>query len=207
MELALLTKGLVVGFIVAAPVGPIGMLCIRRTILYGMTNGIVSGLGAASADAIYGLIAAFGLTIIANFLLEQQFWLRALGGLFLCYLAYRSFTAPVAGGGESDYRQGLSEAYISTFFLTISSPITILAFIAVFAGAGLGSEQRDFFSAGFLVLGVFTGSALWWVILTRIVDKLRMQFDSPKLAVINKLVGIILGIFGLVAMLSVLYCL
>lgn len=203
MDIVPFAKGLVIGFTIAAPVGPIGILCIRRTIVHGMACGFVSGIGAASADAVYGTIAAFGLTIIANFLIEQQFWLRLIGGLFLCYLAFQAYKAPVAEKGEDDNRCTLAEAYISTLVLTISNPMTIFSFIAVFAGLGLGSEQRDYLSAGLLVLGVFIGSSLWWVILSKIVNALRTQFDSRKLGLINKMAGAVLGFFGLLAVLSV----
>ncbi|MDD4601840.1 hypothetical protein SDC9_22965 [bioreactor metagenome] len=202
MGIAVLAKGIIIGFSIAAPVGPIGILCIRRTLIHGMLTGLVSGVGAASADAIYGVIAAFGLTIISNFLLEQQFWLRIIGGLFLLYLAYTSFKAPVVDDGRTESCRGLLAAYLSTFFLTIANPMTILSFVAVFAGLGLGSESRDCLSAGCLVLGVFLGSIFWWMLLSKTVDILRTRFDSRKLGWVNKTAGIVIGLFGLAAMLS-----
>lgn len=202
MEVLFLLKGLAIGFSIAAPVGPIGILCIRRTLVHGMPIGLVSGLGAASADAIYGVIAAFGLTLIANFLLEQQLWLRIIGGLFLCYLAVSTFKAPIAYGVAPDGEQHLVQAYVSTFLLTISNPMTIISFIAVFAGLGFGPQQ-DFYSAALLVLGVFSGSALWWFILSKTVDALRTKFDSRVLGWVNKAAGMVLGLFGLGALLSV----
>ncbi len=139
MDLAFLFKGLVIGFSIAAPVGPISVLCIRRTLAKGRLSGIVSGLGAATADAVYGCVAVLGLTFISNGLINQQVWLRLIGGLFLCYLGIKTFFAKPAkrtalAGGNS-----LAGAYTSTFFLTLTNPMTILFFAAVIAGFGLAA--------------------------------------------------------------------
>ena len=167
MDIAFLLRGLAIGFSIAAPVGPIGVLCIRRTLAEGRVSGLVSGLGAATADAIYGCIAGFGLTFIANILISQQVWLRLIGGLFLCYLGVKTLLAKPAHQATSAKGNGLVGAYASTFFLTLTNPMTILSFVAIFAGLGLASTGGNYASAGVLVFGVFIGSALWWLILER----------------------------------------
>jgi threonine/homoserine/homoserine lactone efflux protein len=134
MDLSFLLRGLAIGFSIAAPIGPIGILCMRRTLVQGRVSGILSGLGAASADAIYGCIAALGLTLISDLLITQQSWLRLIGGVFLCYLGIKTFLSNPSENATSIRRYGLAGAYASTFLLTLANPLTILSFAAVFAG-------------------------------------------------------------------------
>jgi threonine/homoserine/homoserine lactone efflux protein len=166
VDIGFLLKGLFIGFSIAAPVGPIGLLCIRRTLANGRTSGLVSGLGAATADAIYGCIAGFGLTFISTLLISQQVWFRVIGGFFLCYLGLKTFFSRPAEQKASAKGNGLISAYASTFFLTLTNPMTILSFAAIFAGLGVASAGGNYVSAGVLVLGVFSGSALWWLLLS-----------------------------------------
>ena len=203
MDISLLLKGLVIGFSIAAPVGPIGVLCIRRTLVQGHLYGFVSGLGAASADAIYGAIAGFGLTFISNFLVEQQTWLRLIGGLFLFVLGLKTLLEKPTDQVFSDQRNKLIDAYSSTFFLTITNPITIISFAAIFAGLGLASDGRSYFSAGILVLGVFTGSMLWWLLLSGGAGIFREKFTLNGLQWINRISGVVIIGFGIFAFLSV----
>lgn len=204
MSDAILLRGLIIGFSIAAPVGPIGVLCIRRTLAGGRAAGFVSGLGAATADAVYGAIAAFGLTLVSRFLVDQQAWLRLLGGVFLCYLGARTFlTAPAKDAAPARGR-GLVGAYLSTLALTLTNPLTILSFAAIFAGLGLGSAESDNAAATLLVAGVFSGSALWWLLLSGGVSLLQSQIDPPKMMWISKFSGIIIAGFGLVALLSLM---
>jgi len=203
MDISLLLKGLVIGFSIAAPVGPIGMLCIRRTLVQGRLYGFISGLGAASADAIYGAIAGFGLTFISNFLVEQQTWLRLIGGLFLFVLGLKTLLEKPTDQAFSDQRNKLIDAYSSTFFLTITNPITIISFAAIFAGLGLASDGRSYFSAGILVLGVFTGSLLWWLLLSGGAGIFREKFTLNGLQWTNRISGAVIIGFGIFAFLSV----
>src|SRR3972149_356297 len=159
----LLLQGLLLGFSIAAPVGPIGVLCIRRTLADGRLNGFLSGLGAATADMLYGAVAAFGLTFITDLVVGQANWLRLIGGIFLLFLGTRTFLAKPAEGPAQASHGGLFGAYLSTFLLTITNPMTILSFIAIFAGLRLGDTNGSYLSAGFMVLGVFLGSATWWL--------------------------------------------
>jgi len=197
-------RGLVIGFSIAAPVGPIGVLCIRRTLAEGRALGFVSGLGAATADAIYGAIAGFGLTFLSGFLVREQGWLRLVGGLFLVYLGIRTIIArPTAFAGSGVSPTGgtvLWAAYATTFALTLTNPMTILSFAAIFAG--LGVATRDYESAGLLVTGVFTGSALWWLILSSAAGALRSRLRPESLRWVNRGAGVVIAAFGLLALVS-----
>lgn len=192
-----LLKGLILGFSIAAPVGPIGVLCIRRTLTHGRWHGLVSGLGAATADCFYGCIAAFGLTIISNFLLDYAAWIRIVGGVFLIYLGIITLRSrPSTHAAEAKEGTGLTGAYASTLVLTLTNPMTILSFTAIFAGLGLiGSSQS---SAGLLVLGVFIGSAAWWLLLSGMVGLMRHRFTPRWLQWVNWLSGTVILLFGLV---------
>ena len=204
MNLDFFFKGLLLGFSIAAPVGPIGVLCIRKTLEFGRFSGLFSGLGAAFADAIYAVIAAFGLTFIANFLLEEQFWFRLIGGLFLLYLGWKTFRAEPTSSSRNLSHTTLLNDFISTFFLTITNPMTILSFIAVFAGLGLSSIQGDYFQASALVIGVFLGSALWWLMLSEGVTLFRKKVSVQVMKWINRVAGLIIFGFGIAALLSLL---
>ena len=155
-------QGLAIGFSIAAPVGPIGLLCIRCTLTHGRLNGFLCGLGAATADAVYGVIAALGLSAITSFLLGTQTWLQLAGGLFLVWLGIRTMRAPPAAAPRSTdtaAASALAAGYFSTLALTLTNPMTILSFIGIFAGLGAGATTGGLWPAGSLVLGVFLGSA------------------------------------------------
>jgi len=200
-----LLRGLIIGFSIAAPVGPIGVLCIRRTLAEGRLSGFITGLGAATADAIYGAIAAFGLTFISNILIHQQGGIRLIGGVFLCYLGIKTFLAsPLPQQNASIKKVTLPSNYASTFFLTLTNPLTILFFTAVFAGLGAGSSKGNFFSAGTLVLGVFFGSTLWWLFLSNAAGILREKLNVTGLRWVNRISGIVITLFGIVALLSLI---
>jgi threonine/homoserine/homoserine lactone efflux protein len=196
METGFFLKGLALGASIAAPVGPIGILCIRRSLRDGPRAGFVAGLGAATADAAYGAVAGFGLTAVSGFLVRQQFWLGLLGGLFLCYLGVRTFLSRPAPGAGSAPGSGLIPVYASTLLLTVSNPATILSFAAVFAGCGLG-QATGYAAAGALVAGVFAGSALWWLLLSGAVGVLRERVTPNWMRAINRVSGCILLGFGI----------
>lgn len=202
MDVGFLLRGLIIGFSIAAPVGPIGVLCIRRTLVEGRTPGLVSGLGAATADAIYGCFAGFGLTFISNILIGRQSWFRLAGGAFLCYLGLKTLLSRPAEQTASAKGNGLIGAYTSTFLLTLTNPMTILSFAAVFAGLGVASANANYISAGVLVLGVFIGSALWWLTLASVVGVFRTKITPGGLQWVNRISGIVITGFGLHALLS-----
>ena len=200
MDLALLFRGLLIGFSIAAPVGPIGVLCIRRTLADGRLSGLVSGLGAATADMLYGCVAGFGLTFISSFLVGQQLWLRLFGGLFLLYLGIKTLLSKPSEQAAKADGSGLLGAYLSTFFLTATNPLTILSFVAIFAGLGLANTNGSYASALVLVLGVFLGSAAWWLLLTGGVGLFRAKFNTQGLLWVNRVSGMIITVFGVVAL-------
>ena len=193
-----LLKGILIGFAIAAPVGPIGLLCIRRTLSYGRLSGLLSGLGAATADGFYGVIAAFGITANSSFLLKEKMLLNLVGGLFLCYLGYRTFLAKPADHSAKAEHKGLIADYFSTLFLTITNPATILSFIAIFAGVGI--EAGNYLTSLLLVIGVFTGSAIWWLTLSTGMSFLRVKINTKHLRLINRISGGIIILFGLSAL-------
>jgi threonine/homoserine/homoserine lactone efflux protein len=205
MEWGLFIKGFVIGFSIAAPVGPIGILCIQRTLSGGNFQGLVTGLGAATADALYGLIAAFGLTFISNFLVDQSLWFRIIGGLFLCYLGIRAFLRKPQEQTVSLANTTNLSAYGTTFFLTLTNPMTILFFAGVFAGLGIVSESIHYASAGLMVIGVFTGSGAWWLLLSGATGIFRNKISEGKLALVNKFSGVVIMVFGVIALISAAY--
>jgi threonine/homoserine/homoserine lactone efflux protein len=204
LDFSFFVKGLIIGFSIAAPVGPIGVLCIRRTLAEGRISGFVSGIGAATADALYGCIAGFGVTYISNFLMGQQFWFRLIGALFLGYLGVRIFFSKPAEAPSKAEGKGLAGAYASTLLLTLTNPVTLLAFAAIFAGLGLGNSGGNYTAGMLLVLGVFLGSASWWLFLSTGVGLFRAWFNGPRLRWVNRLSGVIIAGFGFLAFLSLL---
>ena len=174
-------------------------MCIRRTLESGWLAGMVTGLGAASADACYGLMAAGGLTLAAAFLVQQQAWLSLVGGLFLCFLGVKTLLARPAEAAAQVTRPGagLMGAYLSTFFLTLTNPMTILSFVAIFAGLGLGGSRGSPAESGLLVAGVFAGSASWWLLLSTGVSLLRTRLTPTSLLWVTLAAGLIILAFGI----------
>jgi threonine/homoserine/homoserine lactone efflux protein len=210
LHVILLFKGLGIGFAVAAPVGPIGMLCVRRTLTDGRLAGFVSGLGAAIADSIYGLVAAMSLSFVSSFIVEHKDWISVVGGIFLLFLGYVELKAkPIDPAAGAPTAMGLVGHFFTTMFWTLSNPVTILTFIAVFTGldvAGpggqIGSPEREFAGITSLVIGVFIGSTLWWLVLTQGVGMFRHHFFGPGQTTRwpNFIAGTLIIIFGLYAL-------
>jgi len=203
MDASFFIRGLLIGLSIAAAVGPMSVLCIQRTVHWGFFYGLISGIGVATADGLYGCIAGFGLTVIATFLVNQQSWIRGIGGLFLIYLGCRTLLSrPAERAAVVAKATGFVSAYISTFLLTLTNPTTILSFVAIFAGIGVGGGQHSTLSALLVVGGVFLGSAIWWLLLTGGISLLRGKFTYQWLLWINRLSGCIITLFGLIALLS-----
>ena len=200
MDVSLFLRGLLIGFSIAAPVGPIGVLCIRRTLADGRASGLVSGLGAATSDAFYGCVAGFGLTLISSFLVDQKMWLSLLGGLFLLYLGTKTLLSKPAEKEADIQQSGLLGSYLSTLVLTLTNPMTILSFVAIFAGLGLANTNGSYESAFILVLGVFLGSAAWWLLLSGGVGLFRERFNAKGLLWVNRISGFVITAFGIVAL-------
>jgi len=208
MEIIFFLKGLVVGFVIAIPIGPIGILCARRTLTHGPRAGFVSGMGAATADALYGFIAAFGLTFISDLFIGKQFWLRLSGGAFLCLLGIKTFM-------EKPEKKSLISVlkkkekrhagmYVPTFFLALTNPLTLISLAAVFAGLGLAGATSSILSALILVLGVFLGSMLWWLFFMGVFSVFKRRFSTREIQRINRIAGLIIASFGVLAIASLL---
>ncbi len=202
MDINFFLRGLIIGFSIAAPVGPIGVLCIRRTLAQGRASGFICGLGAATADAIYGCIAGLGLTFISTLFIHQHLWLRLIGGAFLCYLGVKTFVSLPTEKAAQTKGSNFVSAYASTFFLTLTNPMTMLSLAAVFAGLGVANTRSNYGSVLVLVLGVFIGSALWWLLLSAGVGLFRTKLTPKRLQSVNRISGVLITIFGLVALLS-----
>ncbi len=205
-DMAFLLKGLILGFSIAAPVGPIGVLCIRRTLEGGMASGFVSGLGAAAADGLYGTVAAFGIASVTGFLISGSQWLRLAGGAFLIWLGITTLlkkpVPPEAGVPLQPLKRSLAGDFVTTFFLTLTNPMTIIFFTAVFAGVGLGSAGSGSLPAVLLVMGVFSGSAAWWLGLSLFLSLFRHKAGPGVMKWVNRLSGAVIAVFGLAALWS-----
>lgn len=201
-EFVFFLKGLTAGFLIAAPVGPIGILCARRTLTIGRRAGFASGMGAATADAIYGFIAAFGLTVVSDLLAAHQASLRFIGGILLCFLGIKTFFAkPEADCGGKTKKQ-YAGLYSSTFFLTLTNPMTIFSFAAVFAAFGLAAARGSVLSAGILIGGVFLGSGVWWLVLIGAFTLFRKHMNNGRLPWVNRTAGVFIAASGLLVLLS-----
>ena len=196
MLIAFFLKGIAVGIVIAVPVGPVGVLCLRRTIFEGKLAGLFSGLGAATADTIFGIIAAFGLTFVSDLLLGYQEWLRLGGAAFLLYAGGRALMSQPKVGPPPRHRDSLLRDYASTFALTLTNPITILAFVGIFAGVGLTGEEATLGRAAALVLGVLAGSLAWWLALIFGAGLFMRSFGQRHLSWINRGSGGILLLSG-----------
>jgi len=196
MSLELPLRGIATGLIIAAPVGPVNVLCIQRTLGKGWKSGLVSGLGAAAADTIYGAIAGFSITLVIDFLLREQFWIRVLGGALLIaigVLYYFRKSRPL----RQVKQEAANSDFVSTFLLTLTNPTTVLSFVAVLATLGIG-EQRDAWMTFLLVGGIFCGSMLWWMLLTGAVNQMRHNITDRTMLWMNRIAGLAIGGFGVV---------
>lgn len=203
MDLSLFVRGVLVGMAIAVPVGPIGVLCVRRTIVRGPISGLVSGLGAALADTIFGCLAAFGLTAVSDLLIEHQNWLKLGGGAFLCAIGLRSLTTDPQQPPRGPVDRTLLGDFASTFALTLTNPVTILALAAIFAALGVVEEDLDVRDTLALVGGVFAGSAAWWLLLAGIAVPIRGRLDPNHLEWIARIAGILLTASGLYVLASI----
>ena len=204
MDPALVLRGFILGFTIAAAVGPISLLVIRRTIAQGQLYGLVSGLGVATADATYGAIAAFGLAAITDVLVNARVVLGLAGGLFLLWMAWQTMrSSPTEAATPAPTgRRGYAGAYLWILALTMANPMTILSFAALFVG--LGVTGGDPAGAILLTLGVFAGSALWWVVLTTLVGAFRSRLTTTGMRRVNMASGLLIGAFALVAIATAL---
>ena len=203
MDLWLFVRGVLVGVAIAVPVGPIGILCVRRTILRGPLSGLISGLGAAAADTLFGCIAAFGLTAVSDALIAHQNWLKLGGGVFLCAIGFRSFSTNPKTPPRGPADRTLIGDFMTTFALTLTNPVTILALAAIFAALGVLGGDFDGGDTATLVGGVFIGSAAWWLLLAGIALQFRGRLDPNHLEWVAKVAGVLLLASGLYVLASI----
>nr|WP_319392523.1 LysE family transporter [uncultured Desulfobacter sp.] len=198
MEIKYLFKGIVIGVSIAVPVGPIGLLCVKRSLSHGFRAGLVTGLGAATADAFYGFVAGFSLTFITDFLLDKKPWLHILGGLFLCVFGLQTLKKRAL---EVQYSSapfsGYLRAYVATLLLTLTNPMTVMAFMGIFTGLGIGLKHNGYAASATLVIGVFAGSALWWTALAAVTETAGKRLNRGFTEKINIVTGTILILFGM----------
>lgn len=207
MGIFILIQGIILGFSASVPLGPMGLICIQKTLNRGRLAGIVSGAGAAAADTFYAIIAAFGISFISDFIQKEQFILRIIGSIILIFLGLKIFyTNPaIQIRKQKGKKNNLIGDFVSIFFLTLSNPITVFFFGAVFASTGVLKGENSFLELVEVVVGVFTGAMLWWLILTTVVNVFRSKFRLKRLWWINKITGAVIVIFGIVALIGTLY--
>ncbi len=208
--LLIFLKGVVIGLFIAAPVGPIAMLCISRTLSEGAFAGLATGLGAATADATYGVVAAFGITAISAIVVEHEPLLKLIGGAVLCAMGLKEIFFPSAMTTPSRLDRlgtlhgGLVLDFSTTFLLTLANPVTLIAFAAAFAGLGQGGLVT-YTHAGMLVLGVFSGSGFWWLFLSFSAGWIRRWINPHALRFAHRTMGVLLTVFGAVVFASLLW--
>jgi putative LysE/RhtB family amino acid efflux pump len=198
--LVLFLKSLVIGLAVAAPMGPIGILIVRRTLVRGFARGMEGGAGVAAADGAYAAMAAFGLTAVTALLVDLQLWLQLGGGLVLLWLGWRILRRPVPQDGADEGRVG--GGFFTLFALTLANPATILSFVAIFASLGPLTDGGDWLGAAVMTLGVFLGSLLWWIMLIGGVSLMRKRLSARVMRWLNLGSGGLIMVFGLVALVA-----
>lgn len=199
MNITFFLIGALIGFLMAVPIGPIGIICVRKTLTEGRLRGLIVGLGAATADLLYGGVAAFGLTFISDTVDDQRVWIRIIGGIIFLFLGFRMFRTQPADPEIQTNNGGKLKSYISIVFLTLTNPLTIFAFIAVFSALGL-AKGLGLFSSSLLVAGVFTGSSLWFLLLSSTAVLFRKKLDFVGLKWVNRVAGIFIICAGVIAM-------
>ena len=196
MDLELPIRGLAAGLIIAAPVGPVNLLCIRRTLEKGWKSGMVSGLGAALADTLYGAIAGFSITLAIQLLIREEFWIRLVGGILLMVIGVVYYRMPSRSLEAGPDVSSVNSDFVSAFLLNVTNPTTVLSFLAVLATLGIG-RQRPLWQTSLLVAGIFCGSMIWWTILVSAANRLRSRITDRTMRWMNHVAAIAIGGFGL----------
>jgi threonine/homoserine/homoserine lactone efflux protein len=198
VELGFFIKGLILGFVICVPFGPIGLLCVRRTLMDGKVAGVASVLGASVVDALYCAIAGFGVSYVSNFLTNERTILRVAGGIILIAMGIKIFFTHPAEKTPEAAGHGLLASFGSSFFLMLTNPLAVLVFTATFSALGIGGWEDAFVSTGMLVIGVFVGSFLWGPIFVVGVHLFSPRLTPHQLQLANRIAGVILFGFGIV---------
>lgn len=200
-ELELLIKGMIAGLMIAAPVGPVNILCINRTLTTGWKSGVICGIGAAAGDMFYGAVAGFSISLVIQFLVREQFWINLVGSILLIVIGISYFfKQPKPLTLQNEIGSTVYSNLRLTFLLTLTNPTTVLSFLAVLAALGV-RDHRVWWLTVFLVVGVFWGSMAWWVLLSSIVNHFRGRFNGRLLLLMNRSAGLAMVVFGLVVFL------
>jgi len=202
MPISLLIEGMLIGCVVAVPVGPLGLLCINRALSVGPLLGLISGLGVASGDALAAGIAALGISLVSTFLADYNIFIRLVGGIFLCCIGFKIYKTKPGQQAPPRNGNGLFSVYATTFLLTVSNPATILSFFAIYAGWGVESLSGHYIAAAILALGVLFGSGFWWIALFIGLTVFRDKFSVEVLGWIHRISGAVIAGFGCIVLLS-----
>ncbi len=197
-----LLQGIIVGFLVAMPVGPIALVCMRDSLNYGFIRGFIAGVGSAAADAIFGLVAAFSLTAVGALLLDYRTEFQLFGAIILCFFGFLTFFAKFQKNDSEKCPKGFMRTFFTTFLLTLTNPMTILAFMAVYAAIGLGESPLEIMHGAFLTVGVFMGSSLWWFCFSGLSSHYRKKLNEHLFGFFNRITGFIIFCFGAFAFLT-----
>lgn len=197
-ELELIYKGLLAGLAISVPVGPVNVLCVSRTISKGRMAGVISGLGAATADTVYGTIAGFSISFIIDFLMREVFWIRLFGGALLIGIGLRYFFKKPQSLAEQGESSAHSQ-YISAFLLNLTNPTTVLSFLAILAALGMG-HARSRWLTFLLIGGIFVGAMLWWIVLAVAAGHFRNRFNERAVLWMNRIAGMAIGTFGVLTL-------
>jgi threonine/homoserine/homoserine lactone efflux protein len=203
MAIPFFLKGIIIGVSIAAPIGPIGILCIKRSLTRGYSAGFATGLGAALADLLYAIVAGFGLTAVSSFLISQQTLLYSIGSIVLIALGVKTLTSPAIAHPLTVKGKSFVSTMLETMILTLTNPFTIIAFIAAFATIGFTEETHNYRAALMLCTGVFLGSTLWFTLLSSAVSFFRSKCTPGAIRRINTISGIFLVVTGIFLMLSI----
>lgn len=204
MLAALFLKGALIGFSIAMPIGPVGMLCIQHAIRRGLVGGLIAGFGAALGDACFGCMAGYGVSLLSHVLTHYQVWLQIIGSLFLLYLGIKIFKSQPPQLETPDISFRRSRIFLSTFFLTLTNPLTIVCFAAVYTSLGITPADDELLPGLILTLGVLLGAAIWWLVLTCSVTFIGKKFHLDSSPLFNRISGGILTGCGCLASLSAL---
>lgn len=202
MPFLYLLEGIAIGFLLATPIGVVGILCIKRTLASGRRQGFLTGLGGASADLIFATVAAFGIRLISDFVVAEQYGIRLVGGIFLLLMGFFTMRSRPAVALNTDNVVQQTRTYISTLLLALTNPLVMFGFGAVLSAIGVGGLVDDYAALTMLVAGIFLGSFLWFASITFVVDKYRNRITLQGISIVNRTAGVLLVVFGGIALWS-----
>lgn len=201
-EISFLLKGYFIGMLLAFPIGPVGIICVRRMLVEGRRIGIASGFGAAAADALYAAAAGLGLGLVSSVLTVEKFWMHLFGGLFLIGMGVYLFLAKAHSKTYQIQGRGVVSAFITTFFITLANPAVFFSYAGIMAGLGLAHAANSLLDHALVIAGVFTGSASWWLVIAYS-PHFAETMDHANIRILNRVTGVILCGFGLWALLTI----